>query len=113
MDDSLKQPGASPDSIESSDRLDADEENSSGDEDGGLNWTKLPASTAVFLVSVMDARLVGPSSTQWVAGGNEQLFVFICSPAHTSTGIKDSSADGNETGRGIDQPRARYFKFGT
>jgi hypothetical protein len=42
MDDSLEQPGASPDPIESSDRLDADEDNSSGDEDGGLDWTKLP-----------------------------------------------------------------------
>jgi tRNA-splicing endonuclease subunit Sen54 len=41
MDDSLE-PGASVDPIESSDRLDVDDENSSGDEDGGLDWTKLP-----------------------------------------------------------------------
>jgi len=42
MDDSLEQPSASPDPIEIPDRLDADDENSSGDEDGGLDWTKLP-----------------------------------------------------------------------
>jgi tRNA-splicing endonuclease subunit Sen54 len=42
MDDSLEQPSASLNLIESPDRLDADDENSSGDEDGGLDWTKLP-----------------------------------------------------------------------
>jgi hypothetical protein len=42
MDELLDQPGSAPDPIESSDRLDADEENSSGDEDDGLDWTKLP-----------------------------------------------------------------------
>jgi tRNA-splicing endonuclease subunit Sen54 len=41
MDDSLEQPSASVNPIESSDRLDEEGENSSGDEDGGLDWTKL------------------------------------------------------------------------
>lgn len=40
MDDSLEQPNAMADPF--TERHDEDQENSSGDEDGGLDWTKIP-----------------------------------------------------------------------
>lgn len=43
MDDSLEQPDALPDPISLTDTSNDNGENSSGDEDdGGLDWTKIP-----------------------------------------------------------------------
>jgi tRNA-splicing endonuclease subunit Sen54 len=79
MDDLLEQPGAAPDPIESSDRLDADEENSSGDEDDGLDWTKLPTGAGRPVIPKRGEKDFEPS-----AGGGSGLQLHVLDHARSA-----------------------------